>query len=96
MSTSQEDPRGPKNIEPEVFEVLWRLHRRGETDLLEGGVPTPRIGRELGRTRKTTYKVLQRLEEQGVVRQVHGAAPDDYRARISWAPTALLDGGDGQ
>ena len=92
MSTAQ-DPRGPENIEPEVFETLWRLYRRGETDLLEGGVPTPRIGRELDRTRKTAYGVLERLEEQGVVRQVDGAAPDDYRARISWAPTALLDGG---
>jgi len=88
------DPRGPSNIEPEVFEALWRLYQRGETDLLDGGVPTPRLGRELGRTRKTVYGVLQRLEAQGVVQQLHGAAPENYRPRLSWAPIALLEGGE--
>ena len=92
--SSTHDPRGPANIEPEVFEVLWRLYRRGETDLLEGGVPTPVIARELGRTRTTAYGVLERLEQQGVVTKVDGAAPDNYRARLSWAPVALLDGGE--
>jgi len=89
-----QDPRGPQNIEPEVFETLWRLYRRGERDLLEGGVPTTKLAAELGRTRDTTHDVLSRLQEQGVVERVEGANPDDYRARKSWAPTALLDGGE--
>ncbi len=93
MMSMAHDPRGPSNIEPEVFEALWRLYHRGETDLLDGGVPTPRLARELGRTRKTVYGVLQRLEAQGAATKVHGAAPESYRARMSWAPTALLDGG---
>lgn len=93
MSSAQ-DPRGPTNIEPEVFEALWRLYRNGETDLLAGGVPTQRIARETDRTRGTVKCVLDRLEQQAVVTKLHGAAPEDYRARMSWAPAALANGGE--
>jgi len=94
MSAVHDDPRGPPNIEPEVFEALWRLYRHGECDLLNGGIPTRRVASHLGRTRKTVRGVLYRLEEQGVVSQIHGANPENYRARKSWAPTALLEGGE--
>lgn len=94
--SSAHDPRGPKNIEPEVFEALWRLYRRGETDLLDAGVPAHQIARELGRTRRTVQGVLERLEEQGVVEHVHGAAPDNYRARMSWVPSPFADGTGGE
>ena len=92
--SSAKDPRGPQNIEPEVFEVLWRLYRSGETDLLDGGVTAYRIAREVDRNRTTVRGVLARLKKQGVVQPVDGAAPDNYRARRSWVPTALFDGGE--
>ncbi len=91
-----QDPRGPDNIEPEVFEALWRLFRRGERDLLEGGVPASTLAGHLDRSRSTVDKVLCRLADQEIVCRVDGVAPDNYRARHSWAPAALLDRGDQQ
>lgn len=70
-----QDPRGPENIEPEVFETLWQLYRRGERDLLKGGVLTIVDARAVDGERVTVNKVLRRLAEKGVVEYVHGAYP---------------------
>jgi len=80
-------------IEAAVFESCWRLYRKQETDLLDGGVASATIASELGITRDRTRSALQRLQEQGVVVALDGAAPDNYRARRSFVPTALLDDG---
>ncbi len=85
--------RGPEN-DPYVFEVCWRLYRRGEHDLLDGGVAPIRIARELGIGRKAAVRSLERLRDDGVVVKLHGANPTDYSGRSSYAPQALL-GGEG-
>ncbi|NHX37646.1 MULTISPECIES: hypothetical protein [Halolamina] len=81
-------------IEPAVFEVCWRLYKRDETDLLDGGVASARIAEELDATHSTTRSTLQRLQQRGVVTALDGAAPHDLRARQSFVPTALLEGGE--
>ena len=81
--------RRPCEIEAAVFETCWRLYREQETDLLEGGVASATIASELGTTRDRTRSALQRLQEQGVLVALDGAAPDNYRARRSFVPTAL-------
>jgi hypothetical protein len=88
------DGRRSCEIEAAVFEACWRLYRRQETDLLDGGVASATIARELGTTKSVVRSALQRLQDQGVVITLDGAAPDNYRARTSFVPTALYDGGD--
>lgn len=88
---AQSQRRRTSEIEPEVFEACWRLFKRDETDLLDGGVASARIASELGVTRERVRSALQRLERQGVVVSVQGAAPDDYRARCSFVPDPFAD-----
>jgi len=81
-------------IEPAVFEVCWRLYKRGETDLLDGGVASARIAEELGASHSAVRSALQRLEQRDAVTALDGAAPENFRARRSFVPTALLGGGE--
>ncbi len=82
------------DIEPAVFEVCWRLYKRGEIDLLDGGVPSARIAEELEASHSAVRSALQRLEQRGVITALDGAAPENFRARRSFVPTALLEGGE--
>lgn len=93
---AQSQRRRTSEIEPQVFEICWRLYTRDETDLLGGGVPSARIAEELGSSHSATRSALQRLQKRGVVTALDGAAPHNYRARRSFVPTALVedDGGE--
>jgi len=68
--------------------------QRGETDLLDGGVASARIAEELEASHSAARSALQRLEQRGVVTARDGAAPESLRARRSFVPTALLEGGE--
>ncbi len=93
VASSRERIRSSK-IEPPVFEACWRLYKRGETDLLDGGVPSARIAEEVDASHSAVRSALQRLEERDVVTARDGAAPENLRARRSFVPTALLEGGE--
>jgi len=93
VASSRERIRSSE-IEPAVFEVCWRLYKRGETDLLDGGVASARIAEELEASHSAARSALQRLEQRGVVTARDGAAPESLRARRSFVPTALLEGGE--
>lgn len=82
---------GPEK-DPLVFEVCWRLYRRGDHDILDGGVAPVQVARELSIGRKAAVRSLDRLREEGVVVKLHGANPTDYAGRTSYAPAALLGG----
>jgi len=84
---------GPER-DPYVFEACWRLYKRGETDLLEGGVSPTQIVFELRVGRKAVIRSLKRLCEEGVVVKLYGAKPTDYTGRASYAPVALHAGGE--
>ena len=88
------DGRQSSRIEADIFEACWRLARQEETDLLGGGVPTCRVAEVVGVTPRVARQILRRLADQGIVVRLDGAAPDNYRARTSFVPTALYDGGD--
>jgi len=96
MSTanSERPDRHHTDIERIVFEVCWRLYKRGETDLLDAGVPPHRIEKELHAHRRQIKRALLRLERKGVIVRLDGCDPECYRARTSFAPAALYDGGE--
>ncbi len=93
VASSRERIRS-SDIEPAVFEACWRLYKRDETDLLDGGVPSTRIADELEASHSAVRSALQRLEQRGVITALDGAAPENFRARCSFVPTALLEGGE--
>lgn len=80
-------------FEAAVFETCWRRYQAGERDLLGGGVATCIIADRLDADWPKAARVLERLEREGVLVELHGATPTDLRARTSWAPVALHDGG---
>jgi len=93
MSTvnSERPDRHHTDVDCIVFELCWRLYRRGETDLLDAGVPPHRIEQELHAHQRQIKRALLRLERGGVVVRLDGCDPETYRARTSFAPTALVD-----
>jgi len=93
VASSRERIRSSE-VEPAVFEACWRLYKRDQTDLLDGGVPSTRIAEEIEASHSTARSALQRLEQRGVVTALDGAAPENFRARRSFVPTALLGGGE--
>jgi len=93
-ATHSRDRRRGSRSEARVVEVCWRLYRRGETDLLDGGVPTATIARRIEVSRGVARKILERLADQGVLVRLDGANPTNYRSRPSYAPAALYDGGE--
>lgn len=80
-------------FEGNVFETCWRCYQAGERDLLGGGVSTRTITDRLDAGWHQVWRTLARLERDGVVVELHAATPTDLRARTSWAPAAIHDGG---
>jgi|GEM_PF-4055764 hypothetical protein len=56
---------GPER-DPFVFDACWRLYKRGETNLLQGGVSTTQISCELGICWKAAIRWLGRCEMQAL------------------------------
>jgi len=81
-------------VEPAVFEVIWRCYKRGETDLLDGGVAPRTIANCLQADYDAVKRATHRLENQGYLVQLQGASPRNLGARSSFAPAALFDGGE--
>ncbi|WP_373190011.1 hypothetical protein [Halolamina sp.] len=85
---------GGVDNDPYVFEVCWRLYRRGERDLLDGGVAPIQVARELGIGRKAAVRSLNRLCDEGVAVKLDGAKPTNLAGRSSYAPVPLYNGGE--
>lgn len=96
MSSMARNPwsNRPTDLELAVFEVIWRRYKRGERDLLDGGVAPRAIAQELDENTKSVSELCSRLRDEGVLVELDGAAPTDYRHRRSFAPAALYNGGD--
>lgn len=91
------DRRRGSRAEARVFETVWRHYQRGETDLLDGGVPLATVDRELQDVdREVIRKILERLANRGVLVRLDGANPYNFGSRQSFAPAALFDGGEQQ
>lgn len=86
----------PTDLELAVFEVIWRRYRRGETDLLEGGVPPAAVAREIGSTVGAVSEHCVRLRDEGVLVEVHGVDPERLNPRRSFVPAALVEDTGGE
>lgn len=86
----------PTELELAVVEVVWRRYRRDETDLLGGGVPPAAIADELGSTVGAVSELCTQLRDEGVLVQLEGANPENYRSRRSFAPAALVEDNGGE
>lgn len=84
----------PTELELEVFELVWRRYRQGETDLLDGGVAPRSVAQEFDATSGSVSDVCSRLRDDGIFVELDGADPETARWRRSFAPAALYDGGE--
>mgnify|MGYP002760829226 CR=1 FL=1 len=96
MSSMARNPwsKRPTELELGVFEVCWRRYKRGDRDLLDGGVAPRTIAHELDALVSSVSEICTRLRDEGILVELDGAAPTNYSHRRSLAPAALYEGGD--